>query len=134
MVDFQDNINLNQLELKNSSYHKLATPPTSPTEGQFYYNTVDKVMYYWDGSAWVSGGGTTGTPQTDVFMVDATILANNYIDTTQTPNLSYDALSIYLNGILLDEDAGDDYTVSGTRVTFLIPIAVGDKITAKYKF
>ena len=46
----------------------LATPPSSPSIGDVYFNTVDKTLYTWDGFEWAGSGaqgiqglqGTTG--------------------------------------------------------------------------
>jgi hypothetical protein len=38
----------------------LATPPSSPSVGDVYFNTTDKALYTWDGSHWVNAG-TQGT-------------------------------------------------------------------------
>lgn len=36
-----------------------ASNPSNPAEGQVYYNTVDEVLYYYDGSAWNTFGDIT---------------------------------------------------------------------------
>lgn len=36
-----------------------ASNPSNPSEGQVYYNTVDEILYYYDGSAWNSFGDIT---------------------------------------------------------------------------
>lgn len=56
--------NFNQNELRNAVLQPLAAAPSTPLEGQFYYNTVDKTTYQWDGTAWLDlgvqgGGGAT---------------------------------------------------------------------------
>lgn len=50
------NLNLNKNQLENAVIQNLATAPASPKMGQIYYNTVDKKLYIWDGTAWVSTG------------------------------------------------------------------------------
>lgn len=46
------NINLNQNELQNAVLQPLATAPSSAKLGQVYYNSTDKCLYQYDGSAW----------------------------------------------------------------------------------
>ena len=39
---------------------RLASAPGSPGVGQMYYNTTDNKLYYWNGTAWVSGSAGGG--------------------------------------------------------------------------
>lgn len=46
------NLDLNKNELRNAVLHKAETAILSPIEGQLYYNTLDKGIYFYDGSNW----------------------------------------------------------------------------------
>ena len=52
-------INLNKNELQNAAIQNLGTAPSSPVEGQIYYDSTagDKKPYFWNGSVWVAMGG-----------------------------------------------------------------------------
>ena len=50
----QSNINVNQKQLVKPVLHKVSTPPESPVEAQFYYNTQTKNISYYDGESWVN--------------------------------------------------------------------------------
>lgn len=52
-VTFGSPIDLQKLELQNPVIHSLATAPSSPVEGQVYYNTADDNLYVYDGANWV---------------------------------------------------------------------------------
>jgi len=39
-------------EIQNAVFQNLASAPSSPATGQFYYNSVDLQLYIWNGSAW----------------------------------------------------------------------------------
>ena len=50
------NLNLNKNELQNAIIQPLATAPSNPKIGQIYYNSGDKILYVYNGSAWVGAG------------------------------------------------------------------------------
>ena len=50
-------LDMNKNEIQNVVMQSLATAPTSPKEGQYYYNSADKKAYQWNGSAWKPLGG-----------------------------------------------------------------------------
>ena len=85
-------LNLNGNEVKKASWEKLATAPVSPFVGQYYYNTTDNRVYYWNGTKWISGvegalvpkgtiGATHGDyedlPTTDVEIGDTYVVADD---------------------------------------------------------
>lgn len=48
------NLNLNKNELQNGVIHPLASAPSSPKEGQVYYNTTEDNIYRYTGTQWVA--------------------------------------------------------------------------------
>lgn len=52
-VPFANSIDLLKNQILNAVFQNLATAPASPKEGQFYYNTTDKKMYYYNGTTWL---------------------------------------------------------------------------------
>lgn len=49
-IDFTKN------QMLNAVVQNLATPPSSPIQGQIYYNTADETVYVWTGSIWLDLG------------------------------------------------------------------------------
>ena len=52
-VTFASPIDLGKLELQNARIQNLATAPSSPEEGQVYFNTSDKNLYVYADGNWV---------------------------------------------------------------------------------
>jgi hypothetical protein len=65
-LEFYSSLDLNKNELQNAVVQNLGTAPSSPVEGQLYYDSTegDKEVYVWNGTSWVSlsggGGDITG--------------------------------------------------------------------------
>ena len=51
-IPFQSPINLNKLEILNALFQNLSSAPSSPGEGQFYYDTVDHCLKVHNGTSW----------------------------------------------------------------------------------
>lgn len=51
--DLLTNLDLHKNQLLNAIGQLLASDPGSPTEGQFYANTTDHTLHFYNGSAWI---------------------------------------------------------------------------------
>lgn len=58
-MNYLTNINLNRNQIQNAVMHPLAVAPENATEGQVYYNSTDKLLYVYNGSAWAAVGKVT---------------------------------------------------------------------------
>lgn len=45
-------IDMNKNEIRNALIHVLSSDPSSPTEGQIYYNSTSKTLRWYTGAAW----------------------------------------------------------------------------------
>lgn len=70
-MNYFNNINLNQNELQKAVMHPLAQAPLDPKQGQMYFNTGNKKLYYYDSTKWVA--------LNDIDL-------SNYVTTTQLNN------------------------------------------------
>ena len=50
---FLTNLDLTKNQILNVALHNLASAPSTPVQGQVYFNTTDKKIYYYDSTAWV---------------------------------------------------------------------------------
>lgn len=53
MPTILNNLNLSKNELQNALIHKLGSAPSSPVEGQVYFNTVDHKLYVYNNTTWI---------------------------------------------------------------------------------
>ena len=49
----KSHLNLGGNEIQNAVFQNLASAPSNPAEGQFYFNTTDETLYVYNGTSWV---------------------------------------------------------------------------------
>jgi len=69
MPVFYGAVDLSQNELRNAKVQNLASAPGSPTAGQLYYNSSQNILYWWNGTTWISAAGATMSPTVSALAV-----------------------------------------------------------------
>jgi len=138
-INYLNSIDLNKNQIQNGVIHVLGAAPSNPVEGQIYYNSTDKRLYFFDASGWVDASGDIKSVQTTT---------NNQLSITD-PNGPNPSLAIVTGAITSGGTAlatGDQiynyvagrisnifFTVSGTlneiEVTDGSAVGDGDTVT-----
>ncbi len=81
---FVTSINLNKNELQNARIQNLSSAPSTPVSGQVYFNTTDNVLYFFDGTNWISTSGSLEVIQDAIgaYVSGGTGLTATYNDTS----------------------------------------------------
>jgi len=56
-IKYLNNVDLNKNQLQNPVIHPLGTAPGSPAQGQMYFNSTDKKLYFYDNTSWIDASG-----------------------------------------------------------------------------
>lgn len=123
---FLVNLDLAKNQILNAAIQNLSSEPSSPVQGQIYYNTGDHRIYFWDGTAWVdmSGdirdvvGGNGLTAGTSNGIVTLDINVDN-----STVELSGDALRVKDGGITTAKIADLSTNIASNNSSTAIPTA-----------
>ena len=117
-LEYYASIDLNKNELQNAVIHPLGSAPSTPAEGQIYYDSTagDKQIYLYNGSSWIALGGDKFN--TIAVSGQSSIVADSGNDTltfaagsnvTITTNASTDTLTIAATNTTLTQEQVEDY-------------------------
>jgi hypothetical protein len=145
-IEFYSSIDLNKCELQNAALQNLASHPSTPVEGQVYYNTGDDQIKLYANGAWVAlASGSVSSAADDITTGDgavsiATSTGNVTIDSQDAElildghtgitlqNASGDILIDSAADIVLDA-AGNDFSFKSADTEFLrVTNSTGDAI------
>lgn len=93
-------INLQQNELQNAVIQNLASAPSTPVEGQIYYNTTDDRLYVYTGAEWDAIGENLLTVAADsqafVTITDNELHFKNLAITGVTVDTTYTSIAAFI--------------------------------------
>jgi hypothetical protein len=127
---FLVNLDLAKNQILNAAIQNLSSAPSSPVQGQIYYNTMDYRIYFWDGTSWVDmsgdirsvvgGSGLTGNESNGIVTLDVNV------DNT-TIEISGDWLQVKNGGITSAKINDLSTDISMNAGTTAIPTAYAVK-------
>lgn len=93
---FLVSLDLNKNELQNARIQNLSSAPSSPVEGQVYFNTVDKIVYFFDGTNWIPTSGSLEVIQDAIgaWVSGGTGLTATYTDSAGTTVIDLDDTAV----------------------------------------
>jgi hypothetical protein len=148
---FVTNLDLNKNELQNARVQNLGSAPSSPVEGQIYYDTGDDTIYFRNASAWVdiggpgditavvagtglSGGATSGSAT--LTLANTAVTAAAYGSATQVGTFTVDAqgrLTAAANAtIAVASTAVSDFTEAVQDVAGALVAGTANEVNVTY--
>ena len=146
---FVTNLDLNKNELQNARVQNLGSAPSSPVEGQIYYDTGDDTIYFRNASAWVdiagditavvagtglTGGATSGSAT--LTLANTAVTAAAYGSATQVGTFTVDAqgrLTAAANAtIAVASGAVTDFTEAVQDVAGAFTAGTANEVTVTY--
>jgi hypothetical protein len=131
-------IDLNKNELLNARIQNLGAAPSNPVSGQIYYNSQDNVMYFWNGTEWISTSGSLEVIQDAIgaYLEGGVGLTKSYDESTGVTTIDLDDTSVDSGSYgsttkvpTFDVDAQGRLTSAG-EVDLIIPL--DDQTTGDY--
>jgi hypothetical protein len=105
-----------KLEGRNLRAHQLSAAPSSPVTGQLYYDTVANVLYWYNGTSWISAAGGTA-PDATTSSKGLVQLAGDLAGTAASPQIAA--------GVIVDGDVNSGAAIAESKLNLATDAAVG---------
>lgn len=138
MAKYLSNIDLNKNQLQNPVIHSLGTAPSTPAEGQIYFDssTGDKHIYLYNGTAWVQlSEGTHTTDYVSNVSLSGTDLNFTGVGNAFNGTVDLSSLEEIVNNSTVTISAGSGLSGGGnftlnqaTNASITINVGAGDGI------
>lgn len=112
MAKFLTSLDLSKNELRNAVIQVLASDPSTPNEGQIYYNSATKKLRQWNGTAWVeygTGAGSGDVISNTAVSVDGEVALFNSTTGKSIKRATGSGLAKLTSGVLGIATSGTDF-------------------------
>src|SRR5215472_10524145 len=112
------NLDYVKLEARNMRIHNLSAAPSSPVTGQLYYDTTTNILYFYNGTSWISASG--GTPPDATASVKGIIQLAGDLGGGGTA-----AAPVIASGAIVDAKVGAAAAIAESKLNLATDAAVG---------
>lgn len=118
MAKYLTSIDLNKNELQNARIQNLAAAPSTPVEGQVYFDTVLHQFGCYQNTTWVYLGAGTGDVVGPASSVDNEVVLFNSTSGKLIKRATTTGIAKLTSGVLSAATAGTDYTTPSSTESF----------------
>lgn len=105
-------LDLSKNQILNAVVQNLATAPSSPIDGQIYWDTADNTLYAWNGSSWINLGSSGSTNLSEGTSTSTTVDVNSNTGTNATLAQASSTRAGVLSSTKFDEIVANSLKVS----------------------